>query len=68
MEDDAIVKDVRRARERITREAGGDLDALVTWLRRSEEEHGRQVVEGSGPGRDELDEDHRVKPDLQLST
>jgi hypothetical protein len=67
MEDDAIVKDVRRARERIVREAGGDLDALVTWLRRSEADHGRQVVEGSGPGREDLEKERRVTTELQPS-
>jgi hypothetical protein len=48
MEDDEIVKEVRRAREYLVREAGGDLDSLVAWLKRCEER--RELVPGPAEG------------------
>jgi hypothetical protein len=50
MEDDEIVKEVRRAREYLVREAGGDLDSLVAWLKRCEGEERRELVPGPDEG------------------
>jgi len=44
MERDPIVEEVRRAREQLLDEAGGDLDRLVDMLRQSQAESKRPVV------------------------
>ena len=43
-EDDEIVAEVRRARERIFRASGGTLDSLFIRMKELEQQEGRQLV------------------------